>query len=162
MMDKEKLADKLRAITFSGGHRDMSIEDLVRIQPGLGRIMPEVGTRTWKLYYAAKAGNWPLAKFQLKEIKGLLELCAFTRPKHEEALTRFLARNWAPLEEPIQSQDFDAFDLAFQKAVKAANAYHVLKGKPYIVWKLPDTPPPDLDLRPESAEQKGDLGDVEL
>ena len=33
--------------------------------------------------------------------------------------------------------------------VDAGNAYHELKDKPYIIWKLPDTPPPDLDLRPQ-------------
>jgi len=42
----------------------MKPEDIERIAPGLGRLMPEVGDRTWKAYYAAQAGNWPLAKFQ--------------------------------------------------------------------------------------------------
>ena len=45
-----------------------------RLQPGLARIMPEVGDRTWKLYYAAQAENWPLAAFQAKEIRGLMDL----------------------------------------------------------------------------------------
>jgi len=39
----------------------MKPEDIERIAPGLGRLMPEVGDRTWKAYYAAQAGNWPLA-----------------------------------------------------------------------------------------------------
>ncbi len=147
-MDDEQLAARFRALRFWNGHREMSIEDLARIQPGLGRIMPEVGNRTWKLYYAAMAGNWPLARFQYKEIKGLLELGAFTRPKHEEALNRFLEKNWKTLEGPLDREDFPAFAEAFEKCVKAANAYHELKGKPYIVWKLPEVPPPDLDLRP--------------
>ena len=69
------------------------------IQPGLARIMPEIGARTWKLFYAAKRGNWPMAKFQYKEIIGLIELGAFMRPKHEEALNQYLAENWKPLEE---------------------------------------------------------------
>jgi hypothetical protein len=147
-MDDEKLLEKLKALRVWSGHRDVSLEDVARIQPGLGRLMPEIGQRTWKLYYAAKAENWPLATFQAKEIKGLMELCAFTRPKHEDALTQFLAKNWAPVVEAINDRDFHAFEKAFQKAVKAANAYHALKDKPYIVWKLPETPPPDLDLRP--------------
>jgi hypothetical protein len=149
-MDDE-LVKTLKAMTFSSGHREMSIEDVMRIQPGLGRIMPEVGARTWKLYYAAKAENWPMARFQYKEIKGLMELCAFTRPKHAEALNRYLERNWTTLDEPLQQQNFAAFDAAFGKCIEAANAYHVLKDKPYIVWKLPDMPPPDLDLRPQKA-----------
>ena len=42
----------------------------------------------------------------------------------------------------------------FHAAIDAANAYHELKEKPYIYWKLPDTPPPDLDLRPRGAAKK--------
>ncbi len=147
-MDDEKLLEKLKELTVWSGHREMSVEDLATIQPGLGRIMPEIGHRTWKLYYAAKAENWPLATFQAKEIKGLMELGAFTRPKHEEALNKFLDENWTPLQEAVNGKDWPAFESAFQKAVEAANAYHELKDKPYIVWKLPDGPPPDLDLRP--------------
>jgi hypothetical protein len=147
-MDDEKLLEQLKRLGVWSGHRDMTMEDLARIQPGLGRIMPEVGDRTWKLYYAAQAENWPLAAFQAKEIKGLMELGAFTRPKHEEALSRFLENNWKPVQRAIDEKDFPAFEGAFHKAVKAANAYHELKDKPYLVWKLPESPPPDLDLRP--------------
>jgi hypothetical protein len=147
-MDDEKLLEKLKELTVWSGHREMSVEDVATIQPGLGRLMPEVGARTWKLYYAAKAGNWPLATFQAKEIKGLMELGAFTRPKHEAALNEFLDEHWKPLQDALAKQDFNAFEAAFHKSVEAANAYHELKDKPYIVWKLPDTPPPDLDLTP--------------
>jgi hypothetical protein len=110
--------------------------------------MPDIGTRTWKLYYAAKAGNWPLAKFQLKEAKGLMELGAFTRPKYEDNLNEFMEQHWKPLEGAIAKEDFKEFDALFHKAIEAANAYHELRDKPYLRWKLPENPPPDLDLTP--------------
>jgi hypothetical protein len=138
----------LKDVTVWSGHREMTLEDIAVIQPGLGRIMPEIGIRTWKLYYAAKAGNWPLAKFQLKEVRGLMELGAFTRPKYEENLNQFLAESWKPLEDAIAREDFPAFEALFHKAIESANAYHELRDKPYIRWKLPDMPPPDLDLTP--------------
>ena len=147
-MDDEKLAERLKELTVWTGHRQMSLEDVATIQPGLGRIMPEIGARTWKLYYAAKAENWPLATFQAKEIKGLMELGAFTRPKHEEALNEFMEENWKAVQDAVNKKDFAAFESAFHKAIEATNAYHELKDKPYIVWKLPDTPPPDLELKP--------------
>jgi hypothetical protein len=147
-MDDEQLLEKLKALTVWSGHREMSLEEVATIQPGLGRIMPEIGQRTWKLYYAAKAENWPLATFQAKEIKGLMELGAFTRPKHEDALNKFMEENWKPVQDAINKKDFRTFEQAFHQAVEAANAYHDLKDKPYIVWRLPETPPPDLDLRP--------------
>lgn len=153
-MDDEKLIEKIKEFTFSGGHRAMSVEDVVTIQPGLGRIMPEIGARTWKLFYAAKAGNWPLAKFQHKEIKGLFELGAFTRPKHEDALNQYMEENWKTLEGPLEQKDFATFEAAFHKCIDAANAFHELKEKPYIRWKLPDGPPPDLDLAPRGGAKK--------
>jgi hypothetical protein len=33
--------------------------------------------------------------------------------------------------------------------VKDGNVWHHKKGKPYIVWKIPDHPPPDLDFTPQ-------------
>lgn len=147
-MSDEDFEKKVKALSFWSGKNSMTIEDMAAIQPGLARIMPEIGARTWKLYYAAKALNWPMAKFQYKEIIGLFEMGAFMRPKHEAAITQYLAENWKPLEAPIAAKDFAAFETAYNAAIEAANAYHELKEKPYIYWKTPDVPPPDLDLRP--------------
>src|SRR6267142_487359 len=55
--------------------------------------MPEIGARIWKCYYAGKAGNQPLARFQLKEAVNLMEMGAFVRPKYEENMTKFLAED---------------------------------------------------------------------
>jgi hypothetical protein len=153
-MTDNELEERVKAMTFWSGKNSMSIEDMAAIQPGLARIMPEIGARTWKLYYAAKLANWPMATFQYKEIIGLFEMGAFMRPKHEAAINQYLAENWKPLEETILSKDFAKFEQAFVAAIDAANAYHELKEKPYIQWKLPDTPPPDLDLRPRGVEKK--------
>ncbi|MFN8625421.1 MAG: hypothetical protein U0587_05495 [Candidatus Binatia bacterium] len=149
-MDDEQILEQIKRLSVWSGHRQMTIEDIARIQPGLARIMPEIGTRTWKLYYAAQAENWPLAAFQAKEIRGLLDLCAFTRPKHADALRQFLEKNWQPVQDAIGKMDRAAFEDAFHKSIKAANAYHKLKGKPYLLWKLPDVPPPDLEMQPQA------------
>jgi hypothetical protein len=153
-MDDKELDEKVRALTFWSGKNSMTLDEMAVVQPGLARLMPEVGARTWKLFYAAKAENWPMAKFQYKEIIGLMELGAFMRPKHQEALEQFLAENWKPLEQAIEKKDFAAFEAAFHSAIDMANAYHELKDKPYIRWKLPDQPPPDLDLTPRGGGKK--------
>jgi hypothetical protein len=152
-MTDNELEEKVKAMTFWSGKNSMSIEDMAAVQPGLARIMPEIGARTWKLYYAAKLANWPMAKFQYKEIIGLFEMGAFMRPKHEAAINQYLTENWKPLEETILNKDFARFEEAFTAAIDAANAYHELKEKPYIQWKLPDTPPPDLELRPRGDKK---------
>src|SRR3989442_917223 len=45
------------------GKSSFGLDELGHIQPGLARIMPEIGARIWKCYYAGKAGNHPLARF---------------------------------------------------------------------------------------------------
>ena len=149
---REKIKSVLAELGVSSGHGEMTLSDIARIQPGLARLMPEVGQRAWKLYYAARARNWVLAKFQWKEAAGLLHLCAFTRPKHADALARFLADDWQPLGEAIDGKDFDTFETTFKKSIERANFYHEERGKPYLVWKLPATPPPDLDLEPRQKK----------
>jgi RNA:NAD 2'-phosphotransferase (TPT1/KptA family) len=76
-MDEEKIRAIVNAMTFDNGKWEMGIDAIAAVQPGLARIMPEIGTRTWKLYYAAKARNWENAMYQWKETKGLFELGAF-------------------------------------------------------------------------------------
>ena len=147
-MDEERIKVLVAEMRFFSGKREMALDEIAAIQPGLGRIMPEIGNRTWKLYYAAKALNWPNALYQWKETRKLFELGAYTRPKHEAAIEEYLRDHWAPLERAIAAQDFAAFSRAFDEAIDAANAWHEKKDKPFIRWKLPDFPPPDLDLTP--------------
>ena len=149
-MDEAQVKEIVASMVFNNGkQKDLTIDELAIIQPGLARIMPEVGNRTWKLYYAAKAGNWENAMWQWKETKGLFELAGFVRPKHEDALNEYMEKDWSKLEAPIKAKDFAAFDRAFQAAIESANAWHDQKDKPFIKWKLPDFPPPDLDFTPK-------------
>ncbi len=147
-MDEDRVREIVKEMAFWSGKKDMAIDEIAMIQPGLGRLMPEIGNRTWKLYYAGKAENWPNAMYQWKETKKLFEIGAYTRPKHEDAIEEYLRDHWAPLEVAIEGENLDAFLKAFDEAVDGANAWHEKKDKPYIRWKVPDHPPPDLDLTP--------------
>ena len=130
------------------GKTYLSIDDLAVIQPGLARIMPEVGQRYWKLYYAAKEGNWVMADFQLGEIQVLMELGIITRPKYQEHLETFMEEDLGGMAKAIQAKDWESFEQAFQQGIRNANDYHKLNDKEFIVWKLPEHAPPDLDMTP--------------
>ena len=147
-MDEAKIREIVEKMLFDNGKKEMTIDEIAVVQPGLARIMPEIGSRTWKLFYAAKAGNWANAMYQWKETRALFELGAFMRPKHEAAIEEYLRDSWPPLEAAIKAKDFEKFKVAFERAIDDANAWHEKKEKPYIRWKLPDFPPPDLDLTP--------------
>ncbi len=135
-------------IVVDNGARKLTLDELGRTQAGMGRLMPEVGARIWKLWYAAEAGNWPLARYELVEAVALLELGAFVRPKYRTTMAAFLSEDIEPLSHAIEARDWTAFEAGFGPMVDAANRYHGVYNKGFIRWRLPDTPPPDLDLTP--------------
>ena len=126
----------------------LELEDLTSIQPGLARLMPEVGHRFWKCYYAARAQNWALAAWQLGEMRKLLRLGEVTRPRYTADLESFIQEDVEPLLQAMDARDLSLFERLYRAAVDAANDLHRRWNKAFIVWKLPDHPPPDLDLTP--------------
>ncbi len=139
-------ADHDHVIDTGKGTFDLS--ELGHLMPGMAEIMPLVGARIWKCYYAGQARNQALARFQLKEARGLMEKGAFLRPKYADNMDKFIDEEVATLAKCIDSEDWDSFDAAFDAMVEAANAYHDVYDKSFLKWKIPDQPPPDLDMTP--------------
>jgi len=137
-------ADHDHEIAIKGGSFDLS--DLGHLMPGMAEIMPLVGERIWKCYYAAKAHNRKLATFQLKEAVNLMQKGSILRPKYEEDMDAFISGVVASLQASIEAEDWDAFETTFNSMVDQANAYHEKYDKSFLRWQLPSTPPPDLDL----------------
>jgi hypothetical protein len=134
-------------IIVNNGKRELTLNELARMQPGMDRLMAEVGPRLHRCYHAAKAGNWPLAAYFSKSAIKQLALSAESRPKYEPEMTAYLAEDYAPVTQAIKAQDLDAFETAWTHMVDRANVLHGFFGKPYIGWKTPEQPPDDLDLR---------------
>jgi hypothetical protein len=130
------------------GKSHLTLEELGHVQPGMARVMPEVGQRIWKCFYAGKAKNKPLAAFQLKEAVNLMEMGVLLRPKYTDNMYKFIEEQVEPLKKAIESEDWDGFEALFQEMVDHANAYHELYDKPWLRWKIPEMPPPDLDMTP--------------
>jgi hypothetical protein len=125
----------------------LSAEELTRLQPGLARLMPEIANRFWRAVYAARAGNWRLARWQLSEMNKLFHLCTITRPKYADDIAEYLHEEVEPLLLAIQAEDLVTFERGAAEAVEAANELHRRWEKGFIVWRLPESAPPDLDLR---------------
>src|SRR5204862_7808663 len=137
-------ADHDHEIAIKGGSFDLS--DLGHLMPGMAEIMPLVGERIWKCYYAAKAHNRKLAAFQLKEAVNLMQKGAILRPKYEEDMDSFISGVVASLQGSIDSEDWEAFETTFHTMVDQATAYDEKYEKSFLRWQLPSTPPPDMDL----------------
>ena len=134
--------------TGYSGHAHFTIDDIAAMLPGPARLMTEVGQRWWKVYYAAKAENWPLAEFEAKEVHELIDTCIITRPKYTQWMEPFLKDNLGAVVKAIQGKNWAEFEVAYQQAIKDANDYHKAADKAIIRWKLPDHPPPDLEMVP--------------
>ena len=130
------------------GKGSFPLDHLGPLLPGMAEIMPLVGARIWKCWYAGRAHNKPLAAFQLKEAVGLMQKGAFLRPKYDENIEKFVAGECAAVKKAIDAEDWEGFETAFHAMVDAANAYHEVYDKPYLRWRIPDMPPPDLDMTP--------------
>ena len=132
--------------TVNNGKRDLTLDELARQQPGMDRLMAEVGPRVHRLCFAARAGNWPLAAYFAKSAGKQLQLSVDSRPKYDPAMSDYLRDDWAPVVAAIKACDAAAFEVAYAQMVSRANALHAAFGKPFLVWKTPALPPEDLDL----------------
>jgi hypothetical protein len=128
------------------GKGKLTLDELASVQPGMARVMPEIGARIWKCYYAGLAQNQPLARFQLKEAVNLMKMGVLLRPAYTSDMAKFIDAQVEPVKQAIEDEDWDAFESAFRVMVDEANAYHGLYKKSFLKWKIPDMPPPDLDL----------------
>jgi hypothetical protein len=121
-------------------------EQLARLQPGLARLMPEIANRFWRAAYAARAAQWRLARWQLSEMSKLFQLCTITRPKYADDIAEYLHDDVEALLSAVAAEDLTAFESRLSEAIDAANQFHRRWDKGFIVWRLPETGPPDLDL----------------
>lgn len=132
----------------SNGKAELSLDELAAIQPGMARLMVEVSDRMWKCYHAGAARNRPLARYQLSEATKIMKTSVVVRPKYDEAMRDFIGGELAALRAVIEAEEWDRFEDSFADVVAASNRYHEEFDKGFLVWKVPEAPPADLDLRP--------------
>ncbi len=130
----------------NNGKRDLTIDELALSQPGMDRLMAEVGPRVHRLYHAGRAGNWPLAAYFYKSVVKQLRACVFSRPRYDPEMAAYIDEDCEPVRAAIKAEDATAFEAAYERMVDRANHYHDVFGKPFIRWVTPPEPPNDLDL----------------
>jgi len=129
-------------------HGELSLEEIAEALPGTADLMALVGAAWWKCAYAARGGNWELARYFARRARSLQRRLALVRPKYAPDLARFEEEHLAPVLAASEGRDLKGFEDAFAAATDAANALHAKWGKSYIRWVLPEEPPRDLDLGP--------------
>src|SRR5215467_10918413 len=133
-MSNEKIVIKTK-------HGDLSLDQLAEVQPGMARLMKEVGERYHILYYAAKGGNWQLAKHELSQVISLHKAGATLRPKYAADLTGFIQTHLNPIMDAIAAKDWKKFETAYKKGIDGSNVLHEKYNYGYIRYVLPKNPP---------------------
>lgn len=98
--------------------------------PGLGEIMTLTQMRHAKLWFAGAAKNWPLAAYELEELREGLDDAVKLHPTHKDApvarlVPRFMDAPLAGLEAAVEKHDSGAFDAAFDALSAGCNGCHV-------------------------------------
>jgi hypothetical protein len=137
--------DRVRASTK---HGTLTVDEIAAMQPGMARLMDEVSRRYWVLYYAAKAGNWDLARYMEKEAEKILKTASVARPKYREDIAAFVRDRLGPIVTAIDRKDWTGFDAAYRRGIEDSNMYHDKYNKRFIRFRLPDHPPEWFDLAP--------------
>ena len=130
-------------------HGELTLEEIAELLPGTGELMRSIGDAWWRCAYAARGGNWPLAAYFARRARGLLRKLAIIRPKYSGDVAAFERDHVTAVLGACDREAMGEFTPAYDAAVVAANALHAKWAKSYIRWKLPETPPGDLELTPE-------------
>ena len=129
-------------------HGEITLEELADIQPGMARLMDELARRWEYSYFAARGGNWDLARHELKQVVNLLNIAVKLRPKYAADIKDFISKHITPLNEAIEKRQWSSFDKHIHSAIEASNTYHEKYGYSFIRYLLPKNPPEHLDLGP--------------
>src|SRR5260221_12763199 len=84
-----------------------------------------------KLWFAGQAGNWPLASYELDELREGMDDVATFHPTHKDAplpipdlIQKIITEPLRQLEEAIKAQDQTRFTQAFDGVTEGCNACH--------------------------------------
>jgi len=113
--------------------------------PGLEQFMNVILMEHNKLWFAAKAHNWPLAEYQLGEIKEVMGdiqdlVPTFKNLPLADMLDAVVTGEIVALEKSIEAKDYKAFVRGYDKLTQACNACHQGTDNGFIVIQRPTRP----------------------
>jgi|ERR1700722_5993244 hypothetical protein len=124
--------------------------------PGVGELMNLiVQPRHTKLWFAGREANWPLAEYEIKELRAALANVAKARPvfrerKVAENVETFLGGPFHAVEEAVKDRDATKFVEAYASVNAGCNACHTAMSQPQVVIKSPEQASyPDQEFRPQ-------------
>ncbi len=113
--------------------------------PGLGDLMESLQVQHGKLWFAAEAGNWPLAAYTVDALKEGIADMAVLRPRYKgesivEMLNGLTAEPLDALAAAVEAKDSAGFASAYDALTKGCNVCHQNHGYGFIVLQRPTAP----------------------
>jgi len=109
--------------------------------PSLGDIMGAVQLRHFKLWFAGKLRNWPLAAYELGQIRASFEDAATLYPGIPVTDVATVAKPLQSIGDAIEAKDGTGFAGAFNDLTAACNACHQSIGRGFIAIQVPTASP---------------------
>jgi hypothetical protein len=114
--------------------------------PEIGEIMMFQQLRHGKLWFAGESSNWPLAEYEVKELREGFESIAkyyptFNNVPLAQMIDAIRDSNFAELDKAVAAHDRKQFTRAFDGLTQACNACHQANELAFIVIQRPSVPP---------------------
>jgi hypothetical protein len=110
-------------------------QDKAAYQPGLGEIMALQQMRHIKLWFAGHDGNWPLADYEIGELKEGFD--DVTGLLGGDIVEQHVGAPLADLQKAIDGKNSAAFATAFDSLSAGCNTCHHALDHPFIVIQRP-------------------------
>ena len=95
----------------------------------------------FKLWLAGNLRNWPLAEYELTQMKATLQDARTLFPELPGADTTAISQSADEFVDAIRAKDAAKFDAAFKKFTSECNSCHERRGLQFIKIKVPSTSP---------------------
>ena len=105
----------------------------------IGDIMASQQERHLKLWFAGRAGNWPLADYEIGKLKDGFD--DIDKLMGGDTVGKAVGAPIAALEKAIESKDKDSFTRAFDQLTAGCNSCHHTLDHAFIVIQRPTVVP---------------------
>jgi hypothetical protein len=122
------------------------LEAVKELAPGLGEYMTTIQLHAAKLWFAAKAGNWELAAYELHELEETMESVKKLNVeknsvKISSVMDAVLQTQIAELEKSVERKSQTEFQKFYDETLSACNGCHMQAGYKFIRIVRPSAPP---------------------
>jgi hypothetical protein len=105
--------------------------------PSLAVVMELIQLSHFKLWLAGSLRNWPLAEYELLQMKATLQDARNLYPNVPQADTSVISQSADEFRDAIKTKDGAKFDSAFNKFTSACNSCHKALGLEFINIRVP-------------------------